>query len=175
MSLKTNQKNETQGSPNRMKFQVDFAPDKWSNLCTLYREEHQQNAASWKMSSNQKVLNLKKTHINIYKFHILEAGMRNKCREKKIQSYRKDHLLYILRLGSITFLFLKYCHIHCHEYNLSQVTLAKWIIFLTCGTNFLRVFSPLTLFSSLFSGPLKKKTKKSAGSWLHFWQLLSFP
>lgn len=29
MSLKTNQKNETQGSPNRMKFQVDFAPDKW--------------------------------------------------------------------------------------------------------------------------------------------------
>lgn len=59
----------------------------------------------------------------------------------------------------MTFLFLKYCHIHCHEHNLSQVTLAKWIIFLTCGTNFLRVFSLLALFSSLFSGPLKKKTK----------------
>jgi len=79
---------------------------------------------------------------------------------EKVQSYWEDHLLYILRLGSMTFLLLKSCHIHCREYNLSQVTLANWIIFLTCGTNFLRVFSPLALFSSLFSGPLKKKTKK---------------
>lgn len=61
-----------------------------------------------------------------------------------------------------------FCHTHCQENNLSQVTMAKWIISSTCGTHFLGVFSPLAPFPFLFSGPLKKKTKKTC------WFLIAF-
>lgn len=137
------------------------------------------------MSSNQSFQSGKKTKPKPYKyfkFFILEVGMRNKCREKKPQSYWEAHLLCIWRLGSVTSLFLKSCHMHCHEYNLSQVTLAKWMIFLTCGTHFLRVFSPSSFFFfPLFSGPLKKEDKNLPvldclfGSYSVFHSFLSLP
>lgn len=47
------------------------------------------------------------------------------------------HLLYILRLHNISFSSLKDCHVHCQDYNISQITYTKCWIVLAYGTNFL--------------------------------------
>lgn len=67
--------------------------------------------------------------------------------------------------------FFFFCHRHCQENNLSQVTLAKWIISSTCGTHFLWGIFPSHSFSLPLLWSFEKKKKKDQKT---CWFLIAF-